>query len=98
MILCKKLRNSEFKYQLTEDGYILIEYHGQDSVIEVPSEVEGVAVVGIEKKVFLSKKNLRVITLPNKLDWIGDWGFGYCSNLNKVMLPARKIYFGKSTF
>ena len=70
MILCKKLRNSEFKYQLTEDGYILIEYHGQDSVIEVPSEVEWVAVVGIEKKVFLSKKNLRVITLPNKLDVI----------------------------
>ena len=43
--------------------------------VKIPDEVEGVLVTAIERKVFLSCRQLKEITLPSGLRQIGDWAF-----------------------
>ena len=66
--------------------------------VKIPDEVEGVLVTAIERKVFLSCRQLKEITLPSGLRQIGDWAFAYCGNLTHVWLPGQAISFGKGVF
>lgn len=71
---------------------------GAVSEVCIPEQVEGLAVTGIGKKAFLSKKSLRKVLLPDTVKEIGDWAFAYCDNLELVEAPCRDIRFGKAVF
>ncbi|MDE7248423.1 MAG: leucine-rich repeat domain-containing protein [Lachnospiraceae bacterium] len=63
------------------------------------SDTEGeVPITRIERKAFLSCRQLREISLPEQLREIGDWAFAYCSNLTNVWLPRRSLLLGKGVF
>lgn len=67
--------------------------------LQIPEQIEGLAVTGISKKAFLSRKNLRKVTVPATVEEIGDWAFAYCGSLETVeFLGAANICFGKSVF
>lgn len=57
-----------------------------------------VPITKIERKAFLSCRQLREISLPEQLREIGDWAFAYCSNLTNVWLPRRSLSLGKGVF
>ena len=57
-----------------------------------------VPITRIERKAFLSCRQLREISLPEQLREIGDWAFAYCSNLTNVWLPRRSLLLGKGVF
>lgn len=57
-----------------------------------------VPITKIERKAFLSCRQLREISLPEQLREIGDWAFAYCSNLTNVWLPRRSLLLGKGVF
>lgn len=59
---------------------------------------ESVPITKIERKAFLSCRQLREISLPAGLCDIGDWAFAYCSNLAFVWLPRRSLSLGKGIF
>lgn len=57
-----------------------------------------VPITRVERKAFLSCRQLREIFLPVQLQEIGDWAFAYCSNLTNVWLPRRSLSLGKGVF
>ncbi len=71
---------------------------GRPIEVEVPEEIEGRSVVGIEKKAFLSKKTVKRISLPDKLKRIGDYAFAFCSSLEEVEFPSVCPEIGKNIF
>lgn len=73
-------------------------FQGISSQAEIPEQIEGLPVTGIGKKAFLSKKNLRRVTLPDTVEEIGDWAFAYCDHLSEVILPRRELRFGRAVF
>jgi len=85
-------------YEVTEEKGKIVRYQGQALQVEVPALIEGYPVTGVGKKAFLSRKNLRKITLPDTVKEIGDWAFAYCDGLMSVSLPGRRIQFGKAVF
>ena len=97
----------EKEWQLT-DGSLYYETQGKEvwitrfqgpaSRVEVPCRLDGLPVTTIARKAFLSKKNLRRVTLPDTVEEVGDWAFAYCGQLAEVSLPDRGIRFGKSVF
>ena len=65
--------------------------------VRIPREVDGCSVQTIERKEFLSQKNLRKIMVPDSVEHVGDWAFAYCDNLHTAVFEGRPV-FGKSVF
>lgn len=86
------------QYEITEKTAVVTGYSGRDTSLAVPENVEGVPVVWVGKKAFLSCKTLREILLPKTLAGIGDWAFAFCSSLETVSLPYRRLEIGQGVF
>lgn len=85
-------------YTVSENGVLVTRFQGTAARVTVPAAIEGRPVRGLFKKAFLSRKDLRRVTLPDTLEEVGDWAFAYCSGLVQVTLPKKQIRFGKSVF
>lgn len=68
------------------------------SRILLPDKIEDLPVTKLDKKAFLSCKLLKEIRLPEALREIGDWAFAYCSSLEKVWMPGKKLILGRGIF
>lgn len=68
------------------------------SRILLPDTIEDLLVTKLDKKAFLSCKILKEVRLPEGLREIGDWAFAYCSSLEKVWMPRRKLILGRGIF
>ena len=89
----------EIYYYEIEDGKVHVTgFEGHASRIELPPQIEGCPVAVIERKAFLSRKNLYAVALPDTTEEIGDWAFAYCDNLTEVSLPGRDVRFGRAVF
>lgn len=62
--------------------------HGDSNAesIIIPSEFKNRKVVGIKKSAF-SGYNLRALTIPDSITYIGDYAFSNCRNLTSITLP-----------
>lgn len=86
------------KYRMDPDGVCVTGWQGQSWIAQVPERIENRPVTAIDRKAFLSRKNLREIRLPVSLRGIGDWAFAYCDNLERIALPAGCVHIGKALF
>lgn len=71
-----------------------LEYIGD---VIIPEEVDGCPIHSIERKMFLSKKNLRKVTVPVCVTEVGDWAFAYCDNLHTAVFEGQPS-FGRAVF
>lgn len=85
-------------YEITHGNARITRFQGMTSEVQVPSCIENAPVTVIGKKAFLSKKNLRRVTLPDTVEELEDWAFAYCDGLIQVTLPRKHIRFGKAVF
>ena len=88
------------------EGLCITRLQGLAGEVEIPAQIEGTPVLAIGRKAFLSKKNLRKVTVPETVVEVGDWAFAYCDNLHTVRFLATKagsreeakLRFGKAVF
>lgn len=85
-------------YRIENEQIIITRFQGTASEVHLPEQVEGMPVTRIDKKAFLSRKNLRRVSLPDSMEEIGDWAFAYCGGLKEVRLPGREMRFGRAVF
>lgn len=93
-----QLAGGSLHYEVRSGGVCVTGWQGLAGEVTIPKELDGLPVTRVEKKAFLSKKNLRKIFLPDTVEEIGDWAFAYCDSLEQVELPEREIRFGKVIF
>ncbi len=55
--------------------------------LEIPAEIDGVAVTVIRDYAFNGCESLTSIKIPDTVTSIGQWAFGSCSNLAAVIIP-----------
>lgn len=58
--------------------------------MDIPERIEGLPVRAIARKAFLSRKNLRKVTVPPGVTEVGDWAFAYCDSLHTVRFAGRE--------
>jgi hypothetical protein len=92
------IKGGVLDYRRAENEVSIIQGRAVESRMEIPDEIEGLPVTKIEKKAFLSSKQLKEIILPRKLKSIGDWAFAYCSQLKSVWLPKKNLSVGRGVF
>lgn len=86
------------KYRIEPEGICISGCRGNVWTVSVPPQIEGKPVTAIDRKAFLSRKNLHRIDLPEGLRSIGDWAFAYCGSLEYVTIPAGCGHVGKALF
>ena len=88
----------DYKYTLLEDGTVEIaKYIGSDTVVEIPDEIDGVAVTSIGEHAF-SNPYIKSIDVPDSVTVIESGAFMACWDLESISLPKNLEYIGRSAF
>ena len=69
-----------------------------DKDIVIASTYNGVPVVIIEDGAFRNNKNIRSVTIPSKVHYIGEDAFAFCTSLESVVMPANLKILGSGAF
>ena len=93
-----EIEGGKLTYLEGEDGITVTGCKVTASRVAVPDEIGKIPVTRIDRKAFLSRKQLKEIRLPKGLLEIGDWAFAYCSGLTFVWMPRRNLSMGKGVF
>ena len=88
-----------FEYDTNEEGnYSIIGYRIEsEEPVEIPTEIGGRPVTGIEAGAFKANK-MSAITIPDSITYIGNTAFYDCDNLTSVVIPDSVVTIGKNTF
>ncbi len=78
-------------------GYIITGYENFFSGKNIPSEYEGLPVVGVAPEAFKAC-SLKKITIPDSIEYIGDQAFADCAELQSVNIPKNVKYIGSNPF
>ncbi|MBQ2805172.1 MAG: leucine-rich repeat domain-containing protein, partial [Clostridia bacterium] len=75
-------------YRLEDGGYELYGIKNKSSVtIVIPEKHLGLPIVSIAPSTFKDCQNLMSVTIPDTLNYIGNYAFANCSNLTNIDLP-----------
>lgn len=80
----------EFQYKLIDDGsFCVSSYTGDEALVTVPEQVDGVPVTVIADGVFQGHAELTELRLPDCVTDLGEFVFDGCENLRRLRLPAK---------
>ena len=74
-----------FTYEETEGGLMITAVLSTAGKIEIPSEHGGKPVVAIKESAFYRNENLRSLTIPASVAYIGSYAFSDCPKLQTVV-------------
>ena len=86
----------EYEYYPYDDGTIKIsKYNGSETIIEIPSEIDGKKVVTIGSQAFScyneafdeDRSNLKSVIIPDSVTYIESYAFDNCPNLANITIP-----------
>ena len=84
---------------LQNDGTAMITgYTGEEAVLVLPAELEGVPVTAIGPSAFQANLELIDLVIPEGVVSLGDYAFQRCPNLTGVSLPATMEEVGLNPF
>lgn len=93
-----RVENGILSYTIEDHKACITGFEGSSLSLVIPEIIEGMTVCGIGKKAFLGNRSLQHIILPGTIEWIGDWAFCNCVQLQRVEFPCRSISLGKGLF
>ena len=97
-VLSCRVENGTLSYIIEDNKVYIMGFEGTGLSLAIPETIEGMDVCVIGKKAFLGNRSLQHITLPVTIEWIGDWAFGNCAQLQSMEFPCRPIRLGKGLF
>ncbi|MBE6354334.1 leucine-rich repeat domain-containing protein [Treponema sp.] len=88
---------AEFELELTEDGngVNITKYKGESPYVVIPSQIQGLPVVGISRIGF---NDIKSVTIPRGVKTIGEKAFEGHTELTQVTLPEGLESIGRGAF
>ena len=83
-----KVYNS-FEYYETESGITVTKYLGDEANVIFPESIDGKAITEIEMRAFSMDKNIKSVTLPDTVEFIGARAFFGCDSLESIAMPKN---------
>lgn len=74
----------DYRWIIGEDGAIITKYKGTEANVTIPSEIEGSAVVWIDKNAFKGNEHICSVKIPSTVTTIAENAFAYCKKLKTV--------------
>ena len=92
------LTYGDYEYTISSDEVEITAYTGTDEVVEIPAEIDGVAVTSIGKFAFQKNNSIKKVTIPEGVVSIGGSAFSSCKNLIEVEMPDSVKTLGSIAF
>ena len=92
------LTYGDYEYTINNGTAEITKYTGTDEVVEIPGEINGVAVTSIGKFAFQENNYITKVTIPDGVVNIGGTSFEGCSNMENIDLPEGLESIGKDAF
>lgn len=86
LLLCTMPATAESQWYIGDRG-VMTGYIGDEAVVTVPTEIDGVTVTAIGDSAFRSMTTLEQVTIPDGIVSIGKHAFYACENLKSVTIP-----------
>lgn len=86
IILITNIPRLEYKYNSEYEGYMVTKAIGNAEYYEIKDTYKNKAVVGIDEQAFKGHSNLKSITLPDTIEFVGRMAFYDCYNLESINL------------
>lgn len=94
--------NMPYMYSVTskeEKTICITDYYEYDeTVIIIPSIIDGYTVTEIGNKAFYSTNKAEKIVIPDTVESIGNMAFAYCDKLKEIEIPDSVVNIGDSVF
>lgn len=89
-----------FDFEFTPDNtaVIVIRYKGTAADVTIPSRYKGKPVTVIDPVAFYNNSAVTSVTIPDSVNEIPDYAFGYCSQLTNISIPNSVTFIGFSAF
>ena len=93
-----QVENGTISYIIEDHKVCITGFEGSSQSLVISETIDGVHVCGIAKKAFLGNRSLQHIILPETIEWIGDWAFCNCAQLQRIEFPRHPVRLGKGLF
>ena len=90
--------NGEYSSDKLQDGISITEYNGTESIVIIPSEIDGQQVKRIYFRAFLENEYVQEVYISEGIEIIDANAFYHCANLKKVQFPTTLKYIGSEAF
>ena len=90
--------NAIFGYKLKEGEATLTSYKGTDTIVVVPSVIDGNKVIGIESEVFVGNTTITAVAISDGITTIADGAFANCTALTTVYISSNVTNMGSKVF
>ena len=80
---------TKFNYSISNGEVEITGYKGKDTVIKIPSKIEGYPVTSIGYQAFSGCTGLTSITIPDSVTDIGCYAFRICTNLETITISKN---------
>ena len=87
-----------FRYEIYEGAVTILRYTGQDAIVEIPSEIEGVAVTTVGFYAFEACDWVTDVTIPDTVTLIGEGAFMDCPSLVSINIPETVTGIDRGAF
>ena len=89
----------DYEYIVLDDGTVEIsQYMGNESKVEIPSEIDGMSVSSIGERAFFDCHSFTELIIADTVKTIGNHSFGRCLRMENVTIPVSVTYISKSAF
>ena len=88
-----------FNYRVVNDNeFVITDYTGDDTIVNIPSEIDGKPVTSIGDFAFEGCTSLTSIEIPASVTSIGYDAFDSCTNLTNIEIPDSITSIGNFSF
>lgn len=89
--------SGDYTYTVANDEVTISRYNGSDTVVTVPSQIDGKTVSAIGEEAFIGTAVVSV-TIPEGVRTIGNYAFDQCRQLTSIQFPSSLESIGNLAF
>ena len=89
----KSLNNASGGFEFNATTQTITGYSGANGYVQIPSEIDGIAVKNIAESAFAGNSELNWVVIPSSIENIGAYAFFGCKNLGGFNVDANNPYY-----
>jgi len=83
----------DWTYTVTDNQATITGYSGAGGAVEIPAELDGVAVVNVKNRCFDNNTSVTSITIPDSVTSIGEEAFFQATSLTSITVDADNLNY-----